>query len=69
MWMLRLCRHFEALKFAVIAGLTITVARQAINVRISLVRNIWFRTLLAKMALRYLQRYFWLKDSGDVALS
>lgn len=69
MWMLRLRRSFEALKPAVIAGLTNTVARQAINGCISLVRNIWSRTLLAKMALRYLQRHFQSKESGDVAPS
>jgi hypothetical protein len=41
MWMMRLRRNFEALKLVVIAGLTSTVARQAINGCISLVPNIW----------------------------
>lgn len=66
---LRSRRSFEALKPAVMAELTSAVARRAINGSISLMRNIWSRTVLAKMALRYLQTLLVESESGDVAPS
>jgi hypothetical protein len=56
----------EALKPAVITGLTSTVARQVINGCMSLVRNIWSKTCTCKNGIVVSTES---KESGDVAPS